>query len=54
METKVVTENQTLTLARLPWKYICSDNTDVRGDPQDPSLSPRASRREDGVQVILG
>lgn len=39
-----VTENLILTLAQLARKYICSDNTDVRGDPQDPSLSPQASR----------
>lgn len=39
-----VSENRILTLARLIWKYICSDNTDVRGDPQDPGLSPQASQ----------
>lgn len=43
-----VTENLFLTLARLAWKYICSDNTDVRGDPQDPGLSPQASQEGGG------
>lgn len=43
-----VTENLILTLAQLAWKYICSDNTDVRGDPQDPSLSPQASQEGPG------
>lgn len=46
-----VTENLFLTLARLAWKYICSDNTDVRGDPQDPSLSLQACQGGGGGGV---